>query len=220
MSTLPSAFRGTPAVGYFNHCAARRVDASGAIIMVRAAVASALCRKRNRYGISDKHIPMDAASDRPAVCHGIVKWPKSHAEASPSSGRLGRISDQPLTRRDTFNERAVVLAAGARASISWRITAPYLHGSRYLALPDGRAGDGCSRPARSPMACGGGRHTSRSGRVCVLRRPSYAGAMADIILATHPASAGRMDGRRPISHLSLGRIRRIKAVDDLANHVA
>jgi hypothetical protein len=42
MSTLPSAFRGTPAVGYFTHCAFKCVDANAVPKMTKATVTIAL----------------------------------------------------------------------------------------------------------------------------------------------------------------------------------
>jgi hypothetical protein len=46
MFTLPSAFRGTPAVGYFTHCADKEVDIKSVIRMTR---------KRNGISIAEAY---------------------------------------------------------------------------------------------------------------------------------------------------------------------
>jgi hypothetical protein len=64
-----------------------------------------------------------------------------HAQACPNSCRVGRLSDEPLTRRYTFDARAVVLAAGTRAPVAWRI------GSRY----PGNLFNACCRNGQSTI---------------------------------------------------------------------
>ena len=66
---------------------------------------------------------------------------------------MGRLSDKPLARHRTFNERAVVLAAGTGAPVARRIGSPYQYGSHYLACSHGRARHRHGLPARSAVAC-------------------------------------------------------------------